>query len=137
MAVSFQRPKYVNKPFSRLPLRQRAVFVLHMAGFTIREIAKLVYGTKRNKVSRLIIKSYKEYSVEYGTIPPKYERKSKHDSRLYKTKILYVGDTSNLEYLDGVVNHRGTGGGRRKMPHIHDDVESYREETAGDMWGAE
>lgn len=52
---------FVNKPFERLPLKQRAVFILHLAGFTQREIAKLLDETSTATVNRCISKGYKEY----------------------------------------------------------------------------
>lgn len=52
---------FVNKPFERLPLKQRAVFVLHLAGFTQREIASLFDELSQATTSRYISKGYKEY----------------------------------------------------------------------------
>jgi len=62
-AFSLKRPKYLvgNKPFCRLPLKQRAIFVLHMAGFTEREIAKLLNGASKGSVNRAKSMGYNEY----------------------------------------------------------------------------
>jgi len=59
-----KRPKYLvgNKPFSRLPLKERAIFVLHMAGFTCRDIEKVLSGTSRSAISRWIVNGYGEYT---------------------------------------------------------------------------
>ena len=58
----FTRPRYLVgcKPFWRLPLKQRAVFVLHLAGFTQREISKLI-RTSLQTINTYISNGYKEY----------------------------------------------------------------------------
>lgn len=65
MSASFvlKRPKYLvgNKPFCRLPLKQRAIFILHMAGFTQRELIKLKLVTSLRDTSKSIAKGYEEY----------------------------------------------------------------------------
>ena len=48
-----KKPKYINKPFSRLPLKLRACYVLTLAGFTYQEIIKLVIVSP-NTVKRAI-----------------------------------------------------------------------------------
>ena len=62
-AFSLKRPKYLvgNKPFCRLPLKQRAIFVLHLAGFTQRELIKLKLVTSLRDTSKYIAKGYEEY----------------------------------------------------------------------------
>lgn len=52
--------KMVNEPFNRLTLKQRAVFILHLAGVTQREIRHLL-RTDRNFVNDSIKKGYEEY----------------------------------------------------------------------------
>ena len=37
-----KRPKYINKPFQRLPLKKRACFILHLSGFSTRQIEKQI-----------------------------------------------------------------------------------------------
>jgi len=58
---SLKRPKYVNKPFSRLPLKQRAVFVLFLAGFTYKELQKLGVAAPEC-ISDSIKRGYGEYT---------------------------------------------------------------------------
>jgi DNA-directed RNA polymerase specialized sigma24 family protein len=36
------RPQYIRKPFDRLPLKQRAVFILHISGMSYRQIGYLL-----------------------------------------------------------------------------------------------
>ena len=48
-----KKPKYVNKPFNRLPLKRRAVFILHLAGFTYRELMSLGIASPKT-ISRAI-----------------------------------------------------------------------------------
>lgn len=57
----FKRLKYINKPFKNLPLKQRAIFILHLAGFTYREIQKLKIVASPETISKAIINGYKEY----------------------------------------------------------------------------
>ena len=56
------RPKYVNKPFSRLPLKQRAVFVLYLAGFTYRELSRLKLVASHRDISSFIKRGFEEYN---------------------------------------------------------------------------
>ena len=60
--ITYKRPKYLsgNKPFNRLPLKQRAIFILHTAGMTYRDIQKLSIATPKS-ISRAIKKGYEEY----------------------------------------------------------------------------
>ena len=51
--------KYMNKPFRRLPLKQRAILILHMAGFTYKELQRLGVANP-NTISRAIQKGYDE-----------------------------------------------------------------------------
>lgn len=68
MSASFvlKRPKYLvgNKPFSRLSLKERAVFILYMGGLTQREIAKLGIKTTTSTktINNIIAKGYEEYN---------------------------------------------------------------------------
>ena len=39
--------KYINRPYHRLPIKRRAVFILCVAGFTYREIVALGIATHR------------------------------------------------------------------------------------------
>ena len=55
-----KRPKYTNRPFARLPLKQRACFILYMAGFTTRQIGTLIV-TSYVTVSRYIKHGIEEY----------------------------------------------------------------------------
>jgi DNA-directed RNA polymerase specialized sigma24 family protein len=66
------KPKYIRKPFDRLPLKQRAIYILHLAGFTNREIGKLL-ATDFTWVNRLISKSYNKYYDEIATKLPDIE----------------------------------------------------------------
>jgi len=61
-AFSFSRPKYLvgNKPFNRLPLKQRAIFVLWLAGFTYRDIEALGMASRKT-ITNAIRKGYEEY----------------------------------------------------------------------------
>ncbi len=62
----FYRPKYINKPFARLPLKQRACWILHLAGMSTRDIQKAI-GTPYRTVSNYIQRGYKEYPTVFGT----------------------------------------------------------------------
>lgn len=77
MEASFclKRPQFVNKPFSRLPLKQRAVFVLHLAGFTDREIVGIVNGASKGSVYRWLSICYREYCHSNGANLPISEGK--------------------------------------------------------------
>jgi len=59
-----KKPQYINKPFKNLPLKQRAVFILHLAKFSTREILSLGIISGLDTVSRYITKSYDEYRKE-------------------------------------------------------------------------
>lgn len=75
MSLSFfksHQKNYINKPFDRLPLKQRAIFILHLAGFTQREIRDLL-RTDRNLVSSAISMGFKEYGDDFKNIFPKSE----------------------------------------------------------------
>ena len=67
-----KRPTYIQKPFHRLPLKQRAIFILHLAGFSCREIERAT-ETDHVTVSRLISTGYEEHREEIETILPIYE----------------------------------------------------------------
>lgn len=66
------RHKYINKPFNRLPLKLRACFILHHAGFSCRDIER-AFGTPYRTVSRYIAIACEEYDEEYGTLLPQSE----------------------------------------------------------------
>lgn len=63
----YGKAKFINKPLDRLPLRERAVFVLYLAGFTQREI-KSILGTRSDFVSQAIKMGCKEYECQIGNI---------------------------------------------------------------------
>lgn len=65
----FRRIKYINKPFNRLPFKKRAVFILHLAGFSSREIERLI-ATDYSTITRWIKKSYEEYDEKNATFFP-------------------------------------------------------------------
>jgi len=56
MPFLLKRPKYLvgNKPFNRLPLKQRAIFILYLAGFTYRDLIKLKIVASPETISRAI-----------------------------------------------------------------------------------
>lgn len=60
------KPRYINKPFNRLSPKVRAVFILHLAGFSCREIEKLCV-TSHMTISRWILRGYIEYPSENVT----------------------------------------------------------------------
>jgi len=66
------RRRYINKPFDRLPLKRRAIFILYISGFTYREIKSLL-GTGSDFVSSTISSSWKEYYKNLGSKPSIYE----------------------------------------------------------------
>ena len=66
-SAKYQRRKLINKPFNRLDPKVRAIFILHLAGFTQREIRKLLI-TDMNFVNRAIAKAYEEYDNEFNNI---------------------------------------------------------------------
>jgi len=47
------RKKYINKPFSYMPSKDRAIFILLLGGFTYDEISVLL-KTGRHRISRII-----------------------------------------------------------------------------------
>ena len=63
----YGKAKFINKPLDRLTMRERAVFVLYLAGFTQREISSLL-RTSRNFVSSTIKKGCVEYSSQIENI---------------------------------------------------------------------
>jgi hypothetical protein len=66
------KPKYIRKPFDRLPLKQRAIYILWLAGFTCREIEKIT-ETDHVTVSRYVLSIYDKYADEIGTKLPVIE----------------------------------------------------------------
>jgi len=60
--VTIKRPKYLvgNKPFNRLPIKQRAIFILHLGGFTYEDIQALGIASN-NTISKAISRGRKEY----------------------------------------------------------------------------
>jgi DNA-directed RNA polymerase specialized sigma24 family protein len=52
--------KYSNRPFDNLRIKTRAVFVLHLAGFTNKEIANICHISLRT-IIRYIQAGLKEY----------------------------------------------------------------------------
>jgi DNA-directed RNA polymerase specialized sigma24 family protein len=63
MPFVLKRPKYLvgNKPFSRLPLKQRAIFILYMAGLTYNDLQQLSIASPRT-ISKVIKRAYEEYN---------------------------------------------------------------------------
>ena len=37
-----KRPKYINRPFNNLPLKQRAILILYISGFTYADMKKML-----------------------------------------------------------------------------------------------
>jgi len=64
-AFSFSRPKYLvgHKPFNRLPLKQRAIFILWLAGFTYKEIEAVSKASSKT-ITNAITKGCKEYGYQ-------------------------------------------------------------------------
>ena len=58
------RPQYINKPFQNLPLKQRACFILHLAGFSSYEIEK-AFCLPRRTISHYISTSYDELGTDF------------------------------------------------------------------------
>jgi transposase len=56
------RPKYIRKPFDRLPLKKRAVFILHMGGMSYREIADLL-KIGRSSAHRIGVEGNESYDL--------------------------------------------------------------------------
>ena len=61
--------RYINKPFDRLPLKQRACFILHLAGFSYRQI-KLLLVTGMDTITKAIVSGYSNYHGNLGTNYP-------------------------------------------------------------------
>jgi len=57
------RPKYIRKPFDRLPLKQRAIYILWLAGFTQKEIGKMLV-ISQPAVTQAISRICNKYSEE-------------------------------------------------------------------------
>ena len=58
--TTMKRPKYINRPFTRLPLKHRACYILYLAGFTTRQIGTLL-ATDFSWISRIIKHGIEEY----------------------------------------------------------------------------
>ena len=56
-----KRPKYINRPFTRLPLKQRACFILHLAGFTQREMLRVLSVASFKTINAYIKHGIEEY----------------------------------------------------------------------------
>ena len=54
--------KYINKPYAHLPLKKRAIVILHLAGFSTREIGRLL-STHYTRVSVVIRQAYKQINT--------------------------------------------------------------------------
>ena len=67
----------------------------------IARVAKAL-GQSRNSVKSIYDKALEEQKYDIGTDFPK----SRKD-----IELRYVGSTTDIEYVDGVVNHNVTGGG--------------------------
>jgi len=54
-----KRPKYINKPFNRLPLKLRACYILILAGFTYKQIQQVSKASSRT-ISQAIKRACEE-----------------------------------------------------------------------------
>jgi DNA-directed RNA polymerase specialized sigma subunit len=54
-----KRPKYINRPYQYLPLKQRAIYILSLAGITQEEIGKLLVVSQQG-VSKVLSSIYKK-----------------------------------------------------------------------------
>lgn len=61
------KAKYINKPFTRLDVKERVIFVLYISGFTQREIRSFL-RTDINFVSASIKKGLREYPNEIKNV---------------------------------------------------------------------
>ena len=69
----------------------------------IARVAKAL-GQSRNSVKAIYDKALEEQKYDIGTDFPKSER---------HIDLRYVGDTSDIEYLEGHIYHNVCGGGRK------------------------
>lgn len=99
--------EYLQKPFHLLPSKKRAVYILHLAGFTVRDISRLL-RTPRSTISDYIQEGCEKYNLKNrtrGTISG-------------GVRILYVGSSAELEAIEG--KHRIThAGGEGKATRIY------------------
>ena len=109
-----KRPKYVNRPFTRLPLKQRACFILHLAGFTHRQI-KLLLGTGSDYTSQAITMGCKEYANKVGTKHTIVRGgEDSTEPKEYQRDML-MRYPNGVEYVADLIESRKwtTGGGKR------------------------
>ena len=85
---------------------KRLVLIKHLysAGWSLRDIAYCIKGTTKNNVKAMYYKALDELHEDNEDNFPK-SRKS--------IDLRYVGDTSDVEYLEGDINHNVCGGGRK------------------------
>jgi len=88
------------------------VWILAKLGWSNRRIARLVLPSSHHTVN-----TYYEAACELAK-DKKLPIFAKDGRRL---RISSVGKSSDVEYIDGKVNHGNCGGGKRVKPHIDDD----------------
>ena len=91
-----------------------AVVGLVNAGWSFRKIARFgeLLPTGRDAVKSLYTKALDELDTDNSDNLPK-SRKS--------IDLRYVGDTSDVEYLDGAIHHNVCGGGRKVHGQRYED----------------
>jgi hypothetical protein len=89
-----------------------AIWVLAKLGWSSRRIARLILPTSHHTISDYYSEACE--LIDAGELPIT----AKDGKRL---RITSVGKSSDVEYIEGKVNHGNCGGGRRAKPHIEDD----------------
>lgn len=93
-----------------------AIWVLAKLGWSNRRIARLVLPRSHHTITSCYEKACE--LIEAKKLPIC----AKDGKRL---RISLVGKSSDIEYIDGKVNHGNCGGGKRVKPHIDDDDWRY------------
>lgn len=87
-----------------------AICALSRLGWSLRRIARLNLPTSHHTISAYYREGYE--LLKSGELPicAKDEK---------KLRILYAGNTNDLDYLEGKARHNECGGGKRIKPHTY------------------
>ena len=85
-----------------------AIWVLGRLGWSYRRIARLCLPTSHHTIKSCYEKGCELF--EAGKLPV-FAKDEK------KLRIIYAGNTNDLDYLEGKAHHNECGGGKRIRPH--------------------